>query len=528
MTRVETDVPLLPLLALGAQMERLREQLREALISHSDARVQSVADDLPDLHVDDAINIVVLGQHDAGKSLLVRCLTGRRDIGVGAGPLTDRSTAYDWSGHRLVDTPGVESGRTEHDAIAEQALRAADVVVFVLTVEGLDDVIAQYYLRVRRQLRSIRGLVIVVNKALSERSDRAVSEADIAQAIGPSYDLVPVVWTDARRWDEAAEALDPELARTESGLPVLADTITDLVRGQGATVRLLSPLRGWSDAAQQALALLSTDESGRAELSELDALASDLEHQRQTAMDDVRDRADEAIVRLVADLRSAGPHLEQTDFERLVQKAADVFDDRVAEDGARRDAAVVARHATPAQQRLDVPQVDVRRLLQESLSKVSRTFSGTGVRPGGAGHRWVLETWHSVGGKFKPHGAVNASKTIGRLATRANQAISAGAVALEIYNHYRDAQVQADRAAAVAAWRGESVHIADEVVAHWRTDAELAVEELHQVRADDVARRRLTVLLRVTDADESAQRLLDLDQQCHQLIDELAAHPSTA
>lgn len=514
---------ILPLLEVGRGMERLREELAAELEAHPDPQLQALGLTLPELRAQDAISIVLVGQHDAGKSLLVRCLTGRDDIEVGAGPLTDRSTAYDWNGHRLVDTPGVQAGlRAEHDRIADEALLSADVVLFVLTVEGLDDVIARYFTDVRRQLRSVRGLVVVVNKALSERSDRAANEADVRQAVGPTYDVVPVVWTDAKRWSDAGLGSDPERRREESGLRELGATVTDLVESRGATVRLLTPLRAWSDVAQRALAHLAADGSGRDQLADLADLAERLDEQHRIALRDLEGRAAEAVAALTAELRKAGPDVEKTQFARLVQTAADVFDDRFAKDGARRDDNLVAQVALALRDDqgdvLALTGIDVRQLLQDGLAQIARTFGDSQAKPGGMGHQVVTQAWHAVGGKFKPWGAVNASRSISRFATRANVALTVGTAAWQLYRDVQDARERAAQVRRTQDWPGLALQHAESIVAEWQQDAERALEEVHEARAAEVARRRLDVLLKVTEGDEAAERIAGLDRRCLALM----------
>lgn len=396
--------PLLPLLVLGARMAVLRQDLLHELISHESDAVRALAADLPELRTEDAINIVLVGQHDAGKSLLVRCLTGRDDIQVGAGPLTDRSTAYEWNGHRLVDTPGVCAGvRTEHDRLAEEALKAADVVLFVLTIEGLDDVVGRYFARLRHRLRSLRGLVIVVNKTQSERSNRDVAQQDLARTVGPTVDLVPVVWTDAKRWADVEGKEDLRGFREQSGLRELSDTVTELIHVSGAHVRLMTPLRAWSDTAQQALHHLSQGSSGdENDLAQIDALAAQLEAAYEDTQIALDRRADDAVVGLTAGLRGAGPEVDKKTFEQMVQAAADLFDERAVEDGMRVDDALLTRVNTQAERGVATASVDAKRLLQKSLAQVSQNFSGQGARPGGSGHTVVVKLWHGLGASFGP------------------------------------------------------------------------------------------------------------------------------
>lgn len=509
--------PPLELLAVGEAMKRLQGGLVAELARHPDAAVQRLGQDVTDIKPSDNLNIVVVGQHDAGKSLLARCLTGREDIEVGAGPLTDRSTAYEWNGHRLVDTPGVRSGHREHDQIAGQALKAADVVLFVLTVEGLDDVIAEYFTTVRREMRSVVGLVLVINKALSERNDRAVAEADLARTIGDTYNLVPVVWTDAKRWADAPDD-DPLGWREQSQVRELATVVTDLLEGSGAVVRLLRPLRSWSDTAQEALRVLSKRSSGdSADLQQLDALAQQLDEQYVEQVRAIERRTREAEQMLLDGLLVAGPDISRSAFERLVQRCADHFDERNVQDGAALDDALVAvqgaRHDGDV-----VPLVDVPSLLRQTLNQVSRTFSGPGARPSGAGHEVVKVIGHALGHTFGSWGIVRIARNIGSIAGRLNVALTVANVAWAVFSDARSAQQRARDLQRLNNWPDEAATTARTTTSQWAVSARSNAEQLHQVRTDEVARRRLDVLLRLTSTDQSAVSFVELDRRSRELI----------
>ena len=219
--------PQLPLASAARRMQTLRSGLVETLTRSERPEVVGLGESVRALRDSDAVTLVLVGQHDAGKSSLLRCLTGRDDIEVGAGPTTTVSRRYAWDGHVLVDTPGVLAGvDATHDALSWGALAAADVVVFVVTVEGFDDLTLGYFEQVRGRLGNLRSLVLVVNKALSERSEPAVVAQDILEALGPGGESVPLVWTDAKRWQEADARPSPAAARTESGIQELADQLT--------------------------------------------------------------------------------------------------------------------------------------------------------------------------------------------------------------------------------------------------------------------------------------------------------------
>lgn len=514
-------------------MLNLRKDLVAALTSSERPAIRGLTENLRALGESDAVTLVLVGQHDAGKSSLLRCLTGRNDIEVGAGPTTTVSRRYAWDGHVLVDTPGVLAGvDATHDALSWGALAAADVVVFVVTIEGFDDLTLEYFEQVRGRLGNLRSLVLVVNKALSERSERAVVAGDILDALGPGVESVPVVWTDARRWQEADVQTGSAAARTDSGIQELADQLTVIARDSGAELRMLSVLRSWMEVCQKALHHLA-DQQGAVDepvLSELDDLLHVLVEQRDEGLAQVDQRAEDATALLRSDLLRAGPDVDEGSLTGMVERAFELFHEDVAQDGARRDATL--ERWTPTASTTSVQRaasgIDLQKLVQNSLGHVAKMFSGAGARPGGAGHTLVYNTWKALGGKFRSWGAVNASRTIGKVAGRANVGITVGLAGWELLQARRAAQAARTHAQAVHDWVDRSRELAEGIVRPWRSHAAETLETVHDVRWREVARQRLIILTALADRDAEAREIIRIEASINGLCDFLERAPAPA
>lgn len=83
------------------------------------------------------LQVMLFGAYNAGKSTLVNALLGTEAAQVGDVPTTDSVTAYDWSGHVLLDTPGVNAP-IEHEQVSREQLERTDLVLFVLRQEDQD------------------------------------------------------------------------------------------------------------------------------------------------------------------------------------------------------------------------------------------------------------------------------------------------------------------------------------------------------------------------------------------------------
>ena len=111
------------------------------------------------------IKLVFTGQYSAGKSSIIRMLTGREDITVGAGITTQKAHIYEWNGLEIVDTPGIHTQlRPDHDEISYDAIASADMLVFVVTNELFDSHLAQHFRKLAIDKDKAGEMILVVNK----------------------------------------------------------------------------------------------------------------------------------------------------------------------------------------------------------------------------------------------------------------------------------------------------------------------------------------------------------------------------
>jgi hypothetical protein len=444
--------------------------------------------------------LVFTGYHSSGKSTLIEALTNRRfDIPIGSGVTTDKVAEYDWDGDvRLVDTPGVHAGRPQHDERAEQALQAADLVLFAVPVELFDDTLVAHLRDVLGRLGKSRQTIIVITKSGTMDAAPGHREAAIQQALG-SFDPVPWVECDAQYYldglDLAHTAPADATAFIEaSGLSRVADTINGFAAEQGDMGRLAQPLQLLLALSLEASAYLTDDPDEQAALAVLARQRSALSKKRvhldsllearaaQFRAEAVRaasvfadsvereehggEVSESALEVLVGSLNAGlGAAFER--FEGAVRQVLEVqFDDLASEvleieaspygrvalhicaveptgfDG--REVAVVPGRA------LSTPAPSWAGDLTTYLEKFN-TFWGAGngikAASGSNGHAVVLKVGHAFGKKFKPWEAVKTANNIGRVAKVGGAVIAIGVEAYTIVADER-AAVQAERARA--------------------------------------------------------------------------------
>lgn len=444
--------------------------------------------------------LVFTGYHSAGKSTLIEALTNRVfNIPIGSGVTTDSVTEYDWDGDvRLVDTPGVRADRPAHDALAERALQAADLVLFAVPVELFDETLVAHLRDVLGRLAKARQTLIVVTKAGTMDAAPGHRQAAIKEALG-SFEPIPWVECDAQYYLDGLDLsesapVDSAAFIEASGLSKVAALIDGFARQQGELGRLSQPLQLITAISLEASASLSDDPNEQAALTVLARQRSALSKKRMHLGDllearsiQFRSDAVQAATQFAdnlerdeqgGELTQAGlqAHMDTLNaslstalarFEDAVRRGLEVqFDDLASEvlaiEAAPYGRVVVQLGAVETStfdaRPLAVPTSNAPVVTAPSwsgdLSMYLKHFNkfwgaGDGVKAaaGSNGHQVVLKVGHAFRKKFKPWEAVKTANTIGKVAKVGGVAIAVGLEAYGVFAEER-AAVQAEQARA--------------------------------------------------------------------------------
>lgn len=199
----------------------------------------------------DKVKIVLVGQYSAGKSTIIKMLTGRQDIKIAAGIATDAATSYEWNGLEIIDTPGIDTGlHAEHDEITLQAIREADMVLFVITHDLFFPQLAEDFRRLAFKEHRNQHMVLVVNKMSgTAEGNTPEQQATIRESVSLvteplSPDEFYITFLDAQDYLDSIDC-DPQDAaelRDASGYDAFVETINAFVDAKGTLSKLLQPL----------------------------------------------------------------------------------------------------------------------------------------------------------------------------------------------------------------------------------------------------------------------------------------------
>jgi GTP-binding protein EngB required for normal cell division len=263
------------------QGNQILRRARNTLSSAPSQKMQQLAERIPAtiLPSDDPVMLVFAGQYSAGKSTIIKALTGREDIAIGAGITTEKADTYDWEGLQVVDTPGVHTElRPDHDEITYRAIADADLLVFVVTNELFDSHLARHFRKLAIEQDKAHEMMLVVNKMRrcakgNSPEVQDVIREDLQRVLAPfTPDDLRTSFIDAETACESKAETDPAVAKLlwrKSGMEEFTQTLNGFARDKGLAGRYTTTLYNLEQILQEALAGESTGDKDVNALEEL-------------------------------------------------------------------------------------------------------------------------------------------------------------------------------------------------------------------------------------------------------------------
>ena len=241
----------------------------------------------------DKIKLVFAGQYSAGKSTIIKMLTGNESIATGAEITTQEAHSYDWNGLEITDTPGVHTTlRPDHDEISYEAIASADMLVFVVTNELFDSYIADHFRKLAIDKDKAGEMILVVNKMDRAAKGNTPEQQEIIreglkEVLAPyTPEQLHLSFLDAQSYLDSLEEResDPELADellARSGYNEFVETLNAFVSEKSLSVKLTTELYMLDNILDKAIIDLQPKSSD----SDIDALEENLVQQRHLLMD---------------------------------------------------------------------------------------------------------------------------------------------------------------------------------------------------------------------------------------------------
>lgn len=503
--------------------------------------------------------MVLTGQFSSGKSSLVKALTdGAADVVIDSDIATDDVTEYTWDGAvTLIDTPGVQANVREHDRLAEEAIATADFVLFVMTVELLDDASRSFLRRLALDLGKADQLLVVITHAATMSAPEGHRRQVVREAVGLTRDAFPVMEVDSSYYLRSLEDdRRRDLLRGRSGIDELREAINRISENRGDLAILrqrFQLVRQLCDEAQElfaqdpeqrtGLALLAvqrrtmTDRRQLIDVQFRDAEAKFKQNSRTAIADfvDACELADPetydddvagAQARLLESLNGHADrfaqdvnHLVAQQFDRLGVDMLDIAGGNRAAELLRWSGTVRPRRAAEPEPRGSGATPGTRHEegaawvhdVADWLSEAKKFWgAGDGLAgsSGSVGHEAVKNIGHKFGARFKPWQAVKIADRVGKALKVAGIAFQVGTTIYDVVRSEREAVAETERRRrARSVLITEIMVIADEIGTDAHAQLRSIVDPPFESAMAEINRLRDEILADSSERDAASREL---------------------
>lgn len=263
--------------AKSQKVNQLCQQTIDSLKIRTEEEIKKLVDDFQNFWQEyqqqKKLSIAFIGQYNAGKSTLIKALTGDESVRISAEICTDKVTEYVWQDVLLLDTPGIYAGNKQHDGITLERISKCDLLVFVVPNELFNPQGAEFFQKVANQMQRVGQMVLVVNKMSRESGIPQDLLSTITQVIDPYYpQQFYTCFIDA---DSYLKSKDPKYIKyqqslqTKSNFNEFLDSLQKLIQKNELSAKLVTPLHRAVDTLEKSLNFLSTGDKTTRDLLEI-------------------------------------------------------------------------------------------------------------------------------------------------------------------------------------------------------------------------------------------------------------------
>ena len=441
------------------------------------------------------IKIVLTGQYSAGKSSIIKMLTHRDDIQIGAGITTENANTYDWNGIEIIDTPGIHTElRKDHDEISYKAISEADILMFVTTNELFDSNIAEHFRKLAIDKDKAGEMILVVNKM--DRANGNTSEQqkiiidDLKKVITPyTPEQLNICFISTEDYFESINLSeeDPELANgyyCSSGYENFIETINNFVSRRGIVGKFTTPIYKIAEQIQLAIGDLEKNredndidieglkENLRQQIqiykSNKNNLEKELKHIFEKAADDIKDLGKTTAIKITEECKT------QEDADDIMEKAEKQIE-QFGNDAYELSGKLLKESLEKLEAEIDdfensefscnlkfqlsnnftnypQPVQNILEQIQNGGSEIGKQIIQNSYKTGVTGglklsnfsgsviHKSVIDIGHFLGYKFKPWQGVKIARGIGF----AGAILSGAGIVLGIYFQFQEDKKEND------------------------------------------------------------------------------------
>lgn len=130
--------------------------------------VESFTEDIKEIENQKLLTVAFIGQYNAGKSSIISALTGNKSIKIDSDISTDKTKDYEWNNVLLTDTPGLWTGRKDHDDITYKKIKESDLLIYCLSNELFGGIILENFNKIAFDKKYSNKILLVINKMMRD------------------------------------------------------------------------------------------------------------------------------------------------------------------------------------------------------------------------------------------------------------------------------------------------------------------------------------------------------------------------
>lgn len=231
------------------ETDRLINETSKLLINNNcQESLNKMTEDLIEVtgNKEDKIVMAFIGQYSAGKSTIIKALTGDSSIVVDSDIATSKTQNYEWGQIILVDTPGLNTNENAmHDEMALDAIKKADLVVYCITSDLFHEVTRDDFKKLSIDYKS--KMFLIINKMSKESGDYEVLVENytdsINKTLAPEYSLNDYhhFFVDAADYLTGILEEDDDYIE-DSHFEKFVEKLNNFIRMRGKMAQLSTPL----------------------------------------------------------------------------------------------------------------------------------------------------------------------------------------------------------------------------------------------------------------------------------------------
>lgn len=513
------------------------------------------------------ISIVFAGQYSAGKSTIIKALTGIEDIEIGEGIKTIETHFYDWNNIQVVDTPGIHTTlRPDHDEISYKAIANADMLVYVVTQELFDDFLGDNFRKLLLDKDKATEMILVVNKMAdvgNTEKNQNIKLKDLERVTTPySPTDLRTVFIDAESYIDSLSEDDDEIAselNKRSNYEQLVNTINAFVHDKGYVSKITTVLYKLYEILQDTIpAFQSSTGDNDVDMTEeyllrerhiilqttwqiessvkaiYESAASEIRDRGRLAANELLDCSDEVeassmLEKAYDDVKDISMRCER----EIIEKIEALTRDYQGELDEFYNSEFVSSLRVNLSKRKDKDNAVIKGILErDTISKGGEMLVQTtvGKEPlknglkalsGSKAHEWVLNIGHFFGHDFKPWEAlklVKGLKIAGKVLGITGVVLSLGAqIKEDIDADQRRNEMRENREII----RGGFNEVAEKLIIHYNKLLENYINENYRKRIDVIDNNVQEIRALRKDKTEACELLETTQDECRQLISDI-------